>query len=497
MENNRLFQTIIFLLFVLALFYGSDFIAIWDIETDLANASLNNLSEGMAFSIRDSFSTLAEMMTAGSLSTVGYSEWGIRMPSLLMLATSFFAFYKLGGKIFSNKFSLLTLLLATASFPLLIIGKIATTDIWLFSIQLLIYPLSIIQLKKRNNLYTPLIILLSVLLVFIQPLSALLFNAIFFGTLFLLHKNGKSLLIESSTTIAASLAIPFLLGLPWINEGFLFSYNHYLGYYFLAVFAGVLAALGFMPAVLTHLYKRLIIKEEMAILSFAGIMAGLCSVSLFAHFLLLFLLVKQIEAFTQNNYPYKNIVKTFTILQVLLSFFVAMLFMLNGFTWFQGTGFRKALIFGTPLWGIGIFTLVALYSNNKKYIMSSIVLGGVIANFLFWTQIMPLWEAERNIHKDITESVLETVKANEKTSIYLTDQLAGAKALHFYRKTKLNGKIVGYASPLEKGLDNKGFIYVTNKKETQPNDSISIIKTIKGRKYPWEKMEEYIIVKNK
>jgi hypothetical protein len=496
MENNRLFQTLIFLLFVLALFYGSDFMAIWNIETTLANASLDNISEGMAFNIGDGFSPLAEMITAGSLSTVGFSEWGIRMPSLLMLATSFFAFYKLGGKIFSNKFSLLTLLLAAASFPLLMIGKIGTTDIWLFSIQLLIFPLAIVQLKKRNNLYAIFIVLLSILLVFIHPLSALLFNAIFFGTLFLLHKKGKSILIEGTIAIFSSLLIPFLLGLPWMNEGFLFSYTNNLNYYLLCVFVGLMAALGFLPAVLIHLFKRLRIKEEMAILSFAGILAGLCSISLFAHFVLLLLIAKQIEVFSQENYPYKNIVKTFTILQVLFSFFIAMLFMFNGFTWFQGTGFRKALIFGIPLWGMGIVTLVTLYSDNKKYIMSSIILGGIITNFLFWTQIMPIWEAERNIYKDIAEAAVETIKKDKKIPIFITDELAKSEALHFYEKTRLKEETVGYTSPLKKGLDSN-FIYITNKVEIQSNDSIPIIKTIKGREYPWQKMQEYILIRNK
>lgn len=496
MENNRLFQTLIFLLFILALFYGSDFMAIWNIETALANASLDNLSEGIAFNIGDGFSPLAEMITSGSLSTVGYSEWGIRMPSLLMLATSFFAFYKLGGKIFSNKFSLLTLLLAAASFPLLMIGKIGTTDIWLFSIQLLIFPLAVIQLKKRNNLYSIFIILLSILLVFIHPLSALVFNVILFGTLFLFHQNRKSILMEGAIAVLSSLLIPFLLGLPWMNEGFLFSYTNNLSYYFLCVFAGLMAALGFVPAVLIHLYNRIRIKEEMAILSFAGILAGLCSISLLAHFILLLLIAKQIEAFSQENYPYKNTVKTFTILQVLFSFFIATLFMLNGFTWFQGTGFRKALIFGIPLWGMGIVTLVTLYSDNKKYIMSSIVMGGIITNFLFWTQIMPLWEAERNIYKDIAESVIATIKKDKKTPIFIIDELADSKALFFYEKTRLKGETIGYTSPLKKGLDSN-FIYITNKAEIQSNDSIPIIKTIKGREYPWQKMQEYILIRNK
>lgn len=493
-EENRLFQTIVFLLFLLTLFYGSDFMSIWEAESGIAISSLDNLSKGLPFSFGDGFSPLAELIISGGLSTVGFSEWGIRISSLLILVASFLFFYKLGAKVFSEKPTLLAILLAASSFPLLLIGKIATTDIWLFGLQLLIFSLTIIQLKKKNIVRTLSIIILSVLLVFINPLSALIFNTLFFAVLYFLHENGKNILIEGIISTLAVLLITLISDLNWVNSGFLFSYDQDILYYIVFVLFGMISVFGFIPTVFVHLFKRLKIKEELAVITFAGLFSGLFSISFLPHFILLFLVGKQLELVEHKNYPYLNQIKAFTIIQVVLSFFVALLFMLNGFAWFQGSGFWKALFFGIPLWGLGIFTLVSIYLKKKQQIIVSIILGGMISNFLLWTQIMPLWEAEKNTMKDIVNTIHEINKEKEINTIYFDKDLSTSYALEFYNKTILKDKEIKFDSPTEKNTGNN-IIYITEMDSTASHPILKEIKTIKGREFPWQNLKTYTITR--
>ncbi len=496
-EENRILQTSGFLLFILTLFYGADFMSVWEVEARLANSALANLSEGMFFGMSPEFSPLSELMVAGGLSTVGMNELGIRLSNMLLLASSLFLFYTYGKKFFGLKHTIIAILMAIGSFPLLLIGKIVSTDIWLFFLQLLIFFLTIYQLKKPQALILGGLVFLNIFLVLIQPLSALIFSLIFYGFFLLLHKDRKRIALVPCISIPVQLGLVIFFNKQWIHDGFLMSYGTNLGYYFILVVAGLFGAFGFVPTALYHTFKRLFIKEEMAIITGSALVAGLLSCSFLPHMVLLFLIGKQMDQYDEDVFPYRNAIRVFTIIQVVLGFFIAMMLILNGFTWFGGEGFRKTMIFGTPIWAFGIYTLVSLYSNSRKHLFLSVFLSGWLFNFLFWIQIMPLWEAERNITKDMVNMSLEKSDGIEDRRIYLDESYSNDEPMEFYRKTYLDREIVAYVSPTERDSSGITFYIQDGENSIVSNIELDTLVKAKGRSYPWEEMGTYYLLKKK
>ncbi len=494
--ENKLFPTACLLIFILTLFYGMDYMALWNVETEFALASLAHLSEGILFSFDDGFSPLPELIMSGSFVTVGESEWAVRFPSLILLAAALFSFYKTGSKIFSEKSTLLSVLLSIASFPIILISKLGLVDIWLLALPLFIFPLTIVQLKQPALWKNIALITLFIVMSLVQALSALLFCVSLYGILYLFHPNKKNLLIPVISSILSIVLITLVSGQNWIQDGFLFNYGQNLSWFFVLSILGLLSGFGFIPAVIMNLFSRLKRKEELSIISLAGMLAGLFSVSWFFHFMIIFLIGKQIESYTKENYPYRKSVKIFTVVQVVFSFFLASVLLMYSYNWFGGLGFRKALFLGCSLWGMGILSLVGLVSLNRNYIIIASVLGGVLFNFLLWTQYIPVWEAERNYIKDISFSAFENKKEIKDKNIYLSENLSENSSMEFYRKTKLQGLSVGYSRPTERD-DSSRTLYVLDHDTFQIDSTFLIIDNIKGRDFPWEKMKEFSITMKK
>lgn len=480
-EQNRWFQVAVFLLFILTLFFGADHISLFQEEAKNGVSAINGLVKNEFWTLETEVSPLMKLITGGAYSTIAQSEWGLRMPNALMLIFSFFIFYKLGAKIFSEKVAIISLLFAAGSFPLLLIGKLSVADIWLFSLSLIQYLLVIYQLKRPRIAQFISILLLSVLFLFVQPISSFVFHVSLLGILFLLHPKKRHLqglflgllLIHIAYTITCEPVV--------YTDGFLFSYQKNIGLFLVATLGGMLFSLGFFPVAIWHIIRRLRAKEELAILTFSGLVAGLLSMSLLAHFILLLLVVKQVLAYTQKNYPYQNLAKIGTIIQVVFACLLGIYIIMGSYGWFQGTGFRRAFFFGTPYWAFGIYTLVSMYVFRAKHLIMSIVLGAVVSNFLFWTQIIPLWDTERNVYKEMVVTIQEHVGTSPSYVQIKGEE--GSAIPEFYKKTILN--------TVEN--ETRPSIYVVNKKESSVEDG-KVLGTVFGREFPWEEKKTYIIL---
>ncbi len=489
--ENRIFLTVCFLLFILTLFYGMDYFSIWNIESELAIASLNQLSEGILFSFHDNFSPLPQLLISGSLSTVGKNEWALRFPSLILLVFALFSFYKMGSKTFGVRPSLFATLLAIGSVPLLLMGKMGSADIWLFILPLLIFPLTIIQIKKPKNSQVVTLIMLYTCYTFVQPLSAFIFCILLNGLFYLYHKQNKNLTLPTLISIPLIITITLLSDMEWVQGGFLFNYNKNLILFILLSLFGSLSSFGFLPGVIQQLILRIKQKEELSILILIGMIAGLFSFSWLFHFLLLFLIGKQIEAFSQEKYPFKNSVKTLSVIQVVISFFLAAIFLMYGYQWFGGPGFRGALLLGISLWIMGIISLVGMVAINKNQIILGCVLGGIIFNFFLWIQFLPVWENERNYIKDAVVHLKENSdKETDINNICLDESFSKSDRMTFYRKSYFKGVSVAYCS--YPTTQKKHYLYL--QQDNSEKDSIfHIHKKIKGRDKPWKEFQTYHI----
>ncbi len=483
-SENRFFQLLVFLGFIIALFFGSDFAALFGLEYQTSAQAISVLKNGILSVFEDKVSPLDGIFRAGGFSTVGITEWGLRFPSLILMVFTLFYFYQRGKNIFSGKTSLLTILLVATSFPFILIGKMGTPDIVLFSLQLITFLQLIIQLKKPNIVNQLLIGTLIVLMVFVSPFSALVFIAVNLLGLGIMHKEKKNVLPVLIFSSILPLIFTFLFfQIPFFPEGFIFSPKGGVGYFFLLLFLLLTLGIGFWVAGLVQSFSRLRKGEEFSLLILTGIFSGLLGFSWFGGFMLLLLTAKQIESYSLPNYPYKPLVKAFTIIQVVLAFFPAMILMMFGYQWFGGVGFNKGLLTGLPLWICGIVVLVGLYGEKENLIRNGIIFGGLIFSLLFWTQWFPVWETERNIKQETISLMTERVKKKKEKNLGIEPDILSQQEFDFYFN-----KLGRDSVDLQLFLNGIPSYHISKSSNSYPSGNLD---SLKGRTYPWEEMETY------
>ena len=78
--------------------------------------------------------------------SLGFSEFGLRFPNVLVLFMTFLGFYFFGKKIFGLKTTVVTLLVLGSSFLPVNLSKFITGDVWLFGAQLMSFIFMILYL---------------------------------------------------------------------------------------------------------------------------------------------------------------------------------------------------------------------------------------------------------------------------------------------------------------------------------------------------------------
>ncbi len=421
-----------FILNLLTLFFGIDFFALFHFEASLANAGLALMEGGQ--SIHPEVSFLPSFMTAGGMLSAGTNEWGVRLPSLIAYVITCYFFFFWGRKVFGPDAVLLGLVFACSSFLFMFLGKFANADIWLLLSQTVILTVSIHYIKKKDFPLLGVIVLAGLIGALVSPGRQLLFLLPFFGILWWKHPEGKNVLLPFSISVGMSLIASVFI--PIFPTGFLIGYNvSSLG----VLLLGAMTIIGLIPPVFIHLWNKLREGEELAIISGAVLLGGLCSASLTFHFVLCFLAGKQFIGYFSKGYPYRNWVKVLTILQVIAFFFVGMYLMLTGFDWYRGEGFRKVLMFSISGWGFGIACAVGLFMGRHMTVLNCMSLGAVITSFLFWFQVFPLYEIERNYEKDIPTYITKQAELHPDLNGYqVTDELS-SPVLDFYLEIQKDG----------------------------------------------------------
>ena len=319
-----------------------------------------------------------------------------RLPSGLLMIFAFLGIYAWGKKIFGKETMITTLVVLASSFLLVNVAKFATSDAWLFCFQILSVLSLLLFLKQPKVKWNAWHALFTGLAFFIAPINTLVLTGSLGVFIFIFHPNGKNIL-QLFYWILPLIFVGFtyISGFPTFETHNPF-FIHYgtigIGSYCLLMLYGVLPWFAFLPPGMRHIIKRFREKEELSIILLGIFIAGILSMTLIPQFVFALLIAKQLKGFFHKNYPYENLVKGGAIIHLLIAVIVAILLMIGAWGELKGLGFRTMMTISTIYWISSFAGVVGVYMKNRRVIMGSAAVAGLMVTFLFWGKVFPLMQ---------------------------------------------------------------------------------------------------------
>ncbi len=320
----------------------------------------------------------------------------LRLPGVLVLSLSLLLFYVLLRPLLGRQHMANTLLLAAASLLITNLAKVGAGDIWALSLQGISLALLLRYLKQPKRAWQLAFYLVFPLAIWVQPLQSLIFLLGTAAYLYRLHPDGKQL-ARLNPWVSGLVAALGLYLLQWLD---LPQYSFLIGWdtltFLLVNAAGVLPFLGLVMAGIYESYKRSRQGEELALILSGAALFALLGHALALQLVLAMIAGKQLKSYFAENYPYRNIVITGTVLQLVAAACGLILFMMYIFVEFRGLGYRAALAAGGVYWMLSFVGVVGLLGKRELYARTGIVFSGLLLTTLFWLQLNPLLESKRN-----------------------------------------------------------------------------------------------------
>jgi hypothetical protein len=320
----------------------------------------------------------------------------LRLPSILILLFSLPLFYWLVKPLFGKTLVENSLLLLAASLLVANLAKVAAGDIWAMVLQWTAFAAMLRYLKQPALLWQLLFYSLFALALWVQPLNSLLFILGSGGYLYFVHPDGKRLW-RLNPWIMGGLTLAGGYMLQWM----VFSqHSFYLGFhtdrFLLANLVGILPFLGFALAGVWESIIRARKGEELSIIFLGGFLFALLAHAPALQLILVMLAAKQLKSSFLPNYPYRNIVLTGAVLQLVTAACMLIIFMMGIFVEFRGLGYRAALAAGGIYWMLSFVGVVGYLGNREIYAKVGVIFSGLLFTSLFWLQLNPLVESQRN-----------------------------------------------------------------------------------------------------
>lgn len=413
-STNFLLPTAI-LLFLFNLLVSNDYTTLWSgAESFLAWRALHG----------EAGFTLHEQLMA--LPLTGVSEIPhiiLRLPSLLVLSLSLPLFYWMVKPLFGKALVENTLLLLTSSLLVTNLAKVAAGDVWAMALQWVAFAAMLRYLKQPALGWQLLFYALFALALWVQPLNSLIFILGSGAYLYFMHPDGKRLLRLN----------PWVMGILTFAGGYtlqwmVFSqHSFYLGFrsgrFLLANLIGILPFLGFALAGIWESIVRARKGEELSIIFLGSLIFALLAHAPALQLVLVMLAAKQLKSSFLPNYPYRNIVLTGAVLQLVTAACALIIFMMGVFVEFRGVGYRAALAAGGIYWMLSFVGVIGYLGNREIYAKIGVFFSGLLFTSLFWLQLNPLIDAQRNWVQRLTaESVqLPTIDRSVDCLILPTD----------------------------------------------------------------------------
>jgi len=400
------------LLVLFNLLIANDYVTIWEgaEATMVLQAQQETLGADAMTSSDRAF--LPSKVVEVVYSLLGFDIAYLRYISVLVLLLTFLGIYHWGRKIFGDEASLLTLLVAGASFMLVNVAKMVTADSWLFAAQSLFIIFLILYIKQPIIKWMIGVVVMLLLGLLIEPISMLIWSmglAVYF---YFQHPNktaAKGILLKAILPVT-------LLGLVFLltqgvhsNEIFLLGYGQ-IGYgkYLLFTFLAILPWLGFLIAGFLDIFMKVKKREELAIISVGWLIFGLMSMSMVLQFLFAYLIAKHVLAYLRKPYPYEGLVKSVSLFMLLLSFIGITLMLIGGWQQLGEGGYLSLLAVGAVYWVFGFAGAMGLFLKEKRFIIGGFALSALLVTFAFWGRLYPLVEKFRDLPQQLVNESLES-----------------------------------------------------------------------------------------
>jgi len=357
-------------------------------------------------------------LTAGDLAHARWFSGGLLIVGLLL-------FNWIGQKIFKQERVILSLLVMASSILLPNFGKLASADIYLFLAHFGGYLSLVLYLKQPNRTWQGLIYIFLLFGLVVHPLSTLLFWIVLVTWLWRKHPAGDKIASLYLWALGPTLGlILLLLGfLPLNPPGFVFSVNQFpILKFFLYSLVGMAPFLGYLFGGLRDNAMLLKKGEEQAVVHTGGLLAGLLAFSLSWQAFLALLVAKQMEVYFKDNYPFRDWVKTGSLVHLVLVFAFAFALLYNGFIYFEGDGYRAGVAMTGSYWALSFVGVIGLYGIRRPLAVGASLLSGLIGMVFFWLQLYPLMETKRGLVQDLPKEIL--------------DQQEQVKEVYFLTKSK-------------------------------------------------------------
>lgn len=407
----KIFFTVSMMLLVVNLLIANDMITMWDgAEAALLLRSLESFPFLPAF-----------VLSWMPIESEAWLFW-LRLPGAILIILACYAFFQGGKKLFGLAYTQYSLLVLGASFFIVNIGKVATTDSWAFAAQWMSWLLLLLYLKQPKRQWQLLFYLALGFAVWIQPLETILFMSMYAIILYFFHPK-KQLLIRLNplaSLLGAVLLFHFTGLLDWQSKTAFWSINSsgylkFFGWSLLAWFP----FLGFLISGLREMLNKLKRKEELSIILGAGLISALIGHALVFHAILAIVVGRQLYAYFDERFPYRAFVKTGAVLHLVFAFTIAVILTIYNFFEFRGVGFRSALAVTTVYWMPAFMAVIGMYGMTKRYVVVGTVWGGLLATLLFYIQVNPLIESRRGVVEYAFEKMMEDYGPSQARSLSL------------------------------------------------------------------------------
>lgn len=316
----------------------------------------------------------------------------LRLPGALLFFAVLAITYFQGKRFFGKETALLALFVLSGSLLAINAVKWVSGDPWLLFFYLLAILGMIGYLKNPQWQWRLTGIAGGVFSIALQPLGAfagLLAMALFWR---FRHPDGKRL-----DQLYWWIWGPVVFALSWWWRGGVsgdpYLYTSWLagrpGWVLGAQFLGMLPWLGFLTAGLVEIIRNQKKGEELSIL-LAGLLAGaLLSGSLVLQWAFALVVAKQLQRFLLAGYPYGNVVKTISILQLAGVLLVGIAGMVYGYLEWGGTGFRIGMSLILAYWMPALFGTIGVFGGNQRLVVLGYAAGTLLLSLAFWAQIGP------------------------------------------------------------------------------------------------------------
>lgn len=438
------------LFFLFNLLVSNDYTTLWDgAESLLAWRALHG----------EAGFTLHEQLMALPLADVTeIPHLILRLPSGLILLMSLPLFYGLVKPLFGSALSENILLLAVSSLFVTNFAKVAAGDIWALSLQWVALGAMLRYLKQPRLSWQLVFYACFALAIWVQPLNSLVFILGTAAYLYFVHPDGKRLW-RLNPWVMGSVA----LALGYVAQWVVFSqHSFYLGFrtgpFLLANLIGILPFVGFAMAGIWESIIRARKGEELSIIFLGSLLFALVAHAPALQLVLVMLAAKQLKSAFLPNYPYRNIVLAGSLLQLVAAACGLIIFMMGIFVEFRGVGYRAALAAGGIYWMLCFVGVVGYLGRRELYARIGVIFSGLLFTGLFWLQLNPLLESQRNWVQRMPAEALEQPSVEAATAcVILPPGDYAFFNLSAYAKTAFeNTVILDNTAQLEASLDEKG-----------------------------------------